>query len=181
MQAQNITWIYGDGTPIAVNEEPQKTVKAVLPRNFRDIQLGMGLEALKNALKNDGYFNFRGDRDVSFLPAREQNLVETSGSSFIRRAFFQLSEGRLFIMAFTMDTNKVDHYTMFSHFVKKYGEPSFLNPKEAVWENEDTRIAIERPFTVKYIDKRIFNDIIDESAVIESGWVQLKQDFIDEF
>ena len=182
LTAQELTWRYSDGTVIDTAREPaKKPAKEALPRQFRKIYLGMGLDELKSVLSRDSYFNFRGDRDVSLLPVRQQSLVETTGSLFIRRAFFQFRDGNMFIMSLAMDTNQVDHYSIFRKFVEKYGEPAYLDPKESVWENEDTRIAIERPLTVKYIDKRIFNDIIDESTVIESGWVELKQDFLDEF
>ena len=159
----------------AENEE------GALPRQFREIVLGMSLDDLKSALLNDDLFNFRGDRDVSFLPVREESLVETSGSSFIRRAFFQLRDGSLFIMAFTMNTGLIDHYSIFTDLTRKYGPPSYLDPKEAVWETEETRLAIERPLTVKYIDKRVFDDIINESSIIESRRVQQRQEFLDEF
>ncbi|MDR0319994.1 MAG: hypothetical protein LBI28_00685 [Treponema sp.] len=152
-----------------------------LPRQFRQISLGMSLDDLKTTLLNDNYFHFRGDRDVSLLPAREQSLVETTGSSFIRRAFFQLRDGEVFIMAFTLNTAIIDHYSVFMQFTEKYGEPSYLDPRMAVWETEETRIAIERPLTVKYIDKVVFNDIINESGLIESGHVRLRQDFLNEF
>jgi hypothetical protein len=159
-----------------------------LPRVFRDIRLGMSLDELKTALQRDGLFDFRGDRDVSFLPppargggSGGQNLVETTGPSFIRRAFFQLRNGELFTMAFALDTHLVDHYSVFTGFVGKYGEPAYLDPKQAVWETENTRIAIERPLTVKYIDKRVFNDITGESALAESGEVRRRQEFLDEF
>jgi hypothetical protein len=155
--------------------------KAELPRRFRELSLGMDLEDLKNSLKGDGFFNFRGDRDVSFLPSREQSLVETTGSSFIRRAFFQLRDDVLFIMAFSLDTGLVDHYSIFTNLVEKYGEPLYIDPRQAVWENEDTRLAIERPLTVKYIDKKIFNDIIDESVLLESHELRRRQEFLDEF
>ena len=182
LAAQEISWKYSDGTPIENSgKAPENAEKTALPRQFRELFLGMGLEELKSALTKDSYFNFRGDRDVSLLPARNQSLVETTGSLFIRKAFFQFRDGELFIMAFAMDTSRVDHYSIWTALVEKYGKPSFLNPKETVWENEDTRIAIERPLTVKYIDKRVFNDIIDESAILESGWVQLQRDFLDEF
>ena len=154
---------------------------ADLPRQFRRFGLGMDLDNLKTNLINDGLFNFRGDRDVSFLPVREQTLVETTGASFVRRAFFQLRDGEVFIMAFSLNTDIMDHYSVFSRFVEKYGEPSRLDPKEAVWEDEDTRIAIERPLTVKYIDKNVFNDILDESNLIESRQVRLRQEFLNEF
>jgi hypothetical protein len=127
------------------------------PRTFRGIFLGMGLEALKEAIRSDGIFSFREDRDVSFLPSdREQTLVETQGLSYIRRAFFQLRYGEVFIMSFALDTSLVDHYSVFTSFVNRYGEPISLNPQEAVWETDTTRVSIERPLTVKYIDKYNF-------------------------
>ena len=182
VRAQDVSWIYADGTPIATDGEAAETAgNEPLPRQFRGLSLGMLLDDLKSALMEDSYFNFRGDRDVSLLPARDQSLVETTGSGFIRRAFFQLRDGELFIMAFTLNTNRVDHYSIFTHLVKKYGQPTSLNPRETVWENDETRIALERPLTVKYIDKKIFNDIINESTVNESGQVRARQEFIDGF
>jgi hypothetical protein len=154
---------------------------AELPRQFRDIRLGMSLENLKSSLQKDSLFSFRGDRDVSFLPAREQSLVETTGPSFIRRAFFQLRDGQVFIMAFSLNTALIDHYSVFRTLSAKYGEPAYLDPREAVWEAQDTRIALERPLTVKYIDKRVFNDVIDESSLIESRQVRERQELLDAF
>jgi hypothetical protein len=155
--------------------------EGTLPRQFRQLSLGMALDDLKENLISDDLFNFRGDRDVSFLPIRQQSLVETTGSSFIRRAFFQLRDEAVFIMAFTLNTNIVDHYSVFTRFVERYGVPDYLSTREAVWEYEETRISIERPLTVKYIDKIVFNDIIDESNLIESRHVRLRQEFLDEF
>ena len=158
-----------------------ETEEDTLPRQFRELVLGMSMDDLKEKLFNDNYFNFRGDRDVSFLPARDQSLVETTGSSFIRRAFFQLRDGQVFIMSFSLNTGIIDHYSIFTTFTEKYGQPSYLDTRMAVWETEETRVAIERPLTVKYIDKIVFNDIVNESGLIESNQVKLRQDFLDEF
>jgi hypothetical protein len=154
---------------------------ALPPANFREFGLGMGIDALKSALEKDGLFNFRGDRDVSFLPNRDQSLIETTGFSFIRRAFFQLRDGKLFIMAFNLDPGLVDHYSVYTSFVKKYGEPAALSPREAVWESEAVRVAIERPLTVKYIDKQVFNEIVSESETAESAELLRRQEFLDDF
>jgi hypothetical protein len=152
-----------------------------LPRTFRQMSLGMSLDELKEALAADGLFAFRGDRDVSFLPVKEENLVETTGLSFIRRAFFQLRDGRVFIMAFSLDPDMVDHYSVFTTLREKYGDPGSLNPGQAVWENGQTRVSIERPLTVKYIDMEVFGRIVDESEAEESSRVFLRQRFLDEF
>ena len=152
-----------------------------LPRSFRELRLGMNLDELKDALTNDGLFEFRGDPDVSFLPAREENLVETTGLSFIRRAFFQLREGRVFIMAFSLDRRRIDHYSVFTALIQRYGEPVSLNPQEAVWENDETRVSLERPLTVKYIDMEIFKAIIGEASAETAAEFLRRQGFLDEF
>jgi len=162
----------------ASDEEKEEVV---LPRQFRELSLGMNMDDLKTNLLRDSFFNFRGDRDVSFLPERDQSLVETTGTSFIRRAFFQLRDGQVFIMAFSLNIELIDHYSIFMQFSEKYGEPSYLDPRTAIWETEETRIALERPLTVKYIDKTVFNDILNESGVIQSNQVKRRQDFLDEF
>jgi hypothetical protein len=152
-----------------------------IPRQFRGLSLGMSLDDLKAALVRDGMFSFRGDRDVSFLPLREETLIETTGLSFIRRAFFQLSGGSVFMMAFTLDTRLLDHYSVYTSLVRRYGEPDSLNPQEAVWESEDTRLSIERPLTVKYLDKTVFNALIDESRTRESDMLLLREEFLGGF
>ena len=166
---------------LSVGLEAQETQSESLPRQFRGLSLGMGIDDLKENLLKDGLFNFRGDRDVSFLPAREQSLVETTGTAFIKRAFFQLRDGEVFIMAFSLNTEIIDHYSVFTQFSEKYGPPSYLDPRVAVWETEETRIAIERPLTVKYIDKVVFDDIVNESGLTESNQVRLRQEFLNDF
>jgi hypothetical protein len=171
------------GAAEAGTADPVREGGAELPRSYRGISLGMNLEGLKTALQKDPLLNFRGDRDVSFLPAsaQSQNLVETTGPSFIRRAFFQLREGELFIMGFALHTGLVDHYSIFTGLVKKYGEPSRLDPQQVIWESGDTRLSLERPLTVKYIDLRVFNELIGESALQESGETKRRRDFLNDF
>jgi hypothetical protein len=152
-----------------------------LPREFRGLRLGMSLEELKTALEEDGLFSFRGDRDVSFLPDPRQSLVETTGLSFIKRAFFQLHGGALFIMAFSMNTDIVDYYSIFTALREKYGEPGDLSPRRSVWENGAVRLALERPLTVKYIDLEVFNEILGASAMEDAHELLRRQEFIDAF
>jgi hypothetical protein len=154
---------------------------AELPRSFRELRLGMSLEDLKQALQADGLFAFQGDRDVSFLPSREQNLIETTGYSFIRRAFFQLNEEKLFIMAFSLDSALIDHYSVYTSLAEKYGEPARVTPREAVWESDAVRVSLERPLTVKYIDLPVFNEIIAGSKQAESHELFLRGEFLHDF
>jgi len=152
-----------------------------IPRQFRQLFLGQALDDLKSALVKDELFTFRGDRDVSWLPVREQTLVETTGLSYIKRAFFQIQDDAVYIMSFSLDTRLMDHYSVFTSFVGKYGEPDFLSPGESVWETEDTRVSIERPLTVKYIDKKVFERLIDESSTRKKFELLRREEFLGDF
>jgi hypothetical protein len=152
-----------------------------LPRRFRDLQLGMSLEELKIVLAEDSIFSFRGDRDVSFLPDPRQSLVETTGLSFIKRAFFQFHGEGLFIMAFSMNTGLIDYYSIFTALREKYGEPKELSPRQSVWEDGGVRLALERPLTVKYIDLEVFNGIVEASTAENTHELLRRQEFIDAF
>jgi len=157
-------------------EEPED-----IPRQFRELFLGQTMDALQAALIRDGLFRFRGERDVSFLPVRDETLVETTGLSFVRRAYFQLSDGAVYIMSFTLDTRLMDHYSVFTSFVRKYGEPLILSPQEAVWESDDTRVSIERPLTVKYVDKTVFNRLVEEAEAQQRQEYIAREDFLADF
>ena len=152
-----------------------------LPRQYRGLSLGMQLDDLKTALTGDSLFSFRGDRDVSFLPVREETLVETTGLSYVRRAYFQIADGAVYIMSFSLDTRLMDHYSVFTAFVKKYGFPAALNPGEAVWETDETRVSIERPLTVKYLDKAVFNRLVENSRAGEQQEVFAREEFLNDF
>jgi hypothetical protein len=175
--------VFAQDMPETMNDamDMNETMPADLPRTFREISLGTGLDELKAKLAADNEFVFRGDPDVSFLPISEQNLVESAGLGFIKRAFFQLKDKQVFIMSFTLNTDKIDHYSVFTNFVEKYGEPVSLNPKQAMWENEETRIFLERPLTIKYIDKNIYDTILAESEASQSKITQMRQEFLNDF
>ena len=84
-------------------------------------------------------------------------------------------------MSFSLDTRVMDHYSVFTTFVRKYGQPISLSPSEAVWESDDTRVSIERPLTVKYIDKTVFDRLVEESKTQEDMKKWLRDDFLEDF
>jgi hypothetical protein len=56
-----------------------------------------------------------------------------------------------------------------------------MNPSKAWWEDGSTRLALERPLTVKYLDLAVF-DAFQESGVDRKAWrEQARETFLDEF
>jgi len=166
------------GTPPA---PPAPTASSALPTSFRSLSLGMGLDEVKQALKADPLFRYRGDPDVSFLPQTKQYLIECQGASFLRRAYFQFADGRLFIMILVLDEQRLDHYSMFSTLTAKYGQPTSLSPQETVWQSDAVRFSLERPLTVKYVDARTFAAILSRGGAQKDLEQLSREKFLEQF
>lgn len=154
---------------------------ALTPRGFRGIELGMGLEQVKEKLAADALFGYRGDPDVSLLPTPQQSLIECTGSSYVRRAFFQFHEGRLFVLILVLEPARLDYYTLFSTLSRKYGNPARLDPSEAIWEFAGVRLALERPLNVKYLDLAVFDSLREQGQAQEALSGVSRQSFLEQF
>jgi hypothetical protein len=154
---------------------------AALPLGFRGITVGMGLEQVKQALKADPLFRYRGDPDVSFLPQTSQYLIECEGNSYLRRAYFQFADSRLFIMILVLDTQRLDFYSIFSALSAKYGQPESLSPQEVVWQSDPVRFSLERPLTVKYIDNKTFAALLSRGGAQKDLDQLSREKFIEQF
>jgi hypothetical protein len=142
----------------------------------------MGIEELKEALRRDREtYLFREDRDVYHIPLRNENYVETTGRGFIKRGFFQLNETGLFVISLELNPDRMDYYSVFTAFRDRYGEPESIDPQKAMWESETVRVSIERPLTVKYIDRAVFDAILAEAQAGISAEKVLRENFLNDF
>lgn len=134
------------------------------PGGFRNIRLGMSMEAAKEALAEDPLFAYRGDPDVSFIPVEEQRLIECAGNVFIDRAYFQFRDEKLLVMILQLDPREVSYYETFTALSGTYGDPTFLDPTQVVWELAGLRLSLERPLSVKYLDAQSYAEVQEASA-----------------
>ena len=154
-----------------------------LPNGFSSAKLGMSIDSLKDALKNDHQFGYRGDRDVSLSPSDGQYLIETDGSlsgfSFLERCWFQFSDDKLYIITLNLDRSKIDHYSVFSKLCEKYGNPNELSPQKSVWRDGDVIMSLEKPLTLKYVDAKAFDSKKDSSNVQKTTAENARDEFLD--
>ncbi len=152
-----------------------------LPRGFRDIELGMSLDKVKEILRIDPFFDYRGDPDVSLIPSSEQRVIEANGVTFIRKGFFQFHEDRLYIIILQLDPRKMDYFSMYTNLKRKYGDQTELDPSEAVWDSADVRVSLERPLSMKYIDKPVFERLKEQGRMEESLQNLSRERFLELF
>ncbi|CEM61321.1 hypothetical protein DWQ65_11500 [Treponema phagedenis] len=162
-------------------ESTENTTIEELSAEYRGISLGMNVSAVKELLKKDPIFGYKGDRDISLLPSENRTLIETSGSFFISRSWLQFYQDSLYAMSFKLNTDKLDYYSIYTNLVKKYGEPHSLNPQRAIWENDSVRLILERPLLIKYIDVKVFNDLIQQNTVEKAKTEINRENFINSF
>lgn len=156
-----------------------------LPDGYRNIKLGMSLDETKEELLKNADFGYHGDRDVSLIPGNNRVLIETDseyghGSSFLKRCWFQFSEDKLYIITININRERMDYYSIFTKLSEKYGKPSKLSPETATWENDDVIMSLEKPLTLKYLDKKIFNELQNYSNIQKSGKEITQEMFLNE-
>lgn len=134
---------------------PESKNSGSLKRGIEELQLGKTLEDIQEALKKSPYFNYRGPRDLSFLPLRSEPVIDTEGMRYIQRGIFQFQEGRLVTIVLYLNPRYMDYPALFRHLTSRYGSPQYLDPKSCFWEDAHTRVALEKPLTVKFVERNI--------------------------
>ena len=147
-------------------------------RSFRGVELGMDRDSVIAALKKDPIFDYRGPEDLSLLPSPNQSLIEVAGLSFVTRGYFQFYEGKLWVMILVLNPDKVDHYSVYTSLVGKYGEPVALDPKESRWEDKTTRMALERPLSLRYMDMTVYGKLREGAGAKASAQELDRQGFL---
>ena len=71
-------WAQGLFSPVPSEPLAMPQEKPGVPRTFRNLSLGMSMEAVKEVLAADGLFAYRGDPDVSLLPRPNEKIGRAS-------------------------------------------------------------------------------------------------------
>lgn len=163
----------------------QDNNKSPLPNGFANIQLGMSVEDTKDELLKNSDFGYKGERDVSLVPDKQQVLIETNaqsglGSNFLTTCYFQFYEDELYIISINMNKEKIDHYSIFKTLTNKYGEPKSVTPQKSIWQNDEITMTLEKPLTLKYINNKIQNQLLQYSTIQKSSEEITQQMFLDQ-
>ncbi|NIZ18532.1 hypothetical protein [Entomospira culicis] len=150
------------------------------PRAFDNLSLGMSYDALLDALAESSYFIYRGRPDVSMLDPLDRTTIEVRGAGFVYRGFFTFYEDQLYSMSIVLHEARLDYFTLWRTLQERYGDPQAINPKHSVWENETTRLSLEQPATLKYLDKTTFNKLLDRSNTDKSALDRSRDRFLEQ-
>ncbi|MBN1648350.1 MAG: hypothetical protein JW874_09970 [Spirochaetales bacterium] len=163
----------------AAAERPKEY--APVPDGFDGIELGLSMDEVKKRLKENDNFSYTGDPDVSLQDRPNETALDVEGLGYVYRGIFQFYEDSLYIIMIMINPDRMDHYSMFTHLSGKYGPPQIFSPSRSVWERDGTMMVLERPLTVRYMDRETFNKIVDAGEKEESLESDLRRSFINQF
>lgn len=155
-----------------------------IPHGYGGVELGMTLEETKKALRSNTDFGYHGDRDVSLLPGENRVLIETDALgghefSFLDRCWFQFFNDKLYIITINLNRERMDHFSIFDTLCKKYGNPVSVSPEKSLWEDENFSMSLEKPLTLKYVDKKTFESLMNKKKVGPSGREITREMFLE--
>jgi hypothetical protein len=164
------------GTPLSGQEN-----RVELPRGFRDILLGLEFPVIEERVSRDSAFAFRGRPDVSMALSDGEPLIDTRGRGYVDRGVFSFHENRLFSFSLYLETQRLDYIQLYNHFSEKYGQPVDLDPRRAVWDDGRTRIELEKPLTLRYLDVAVFEERRTDSRAAEAVEDLTRRQFLELF
>jgi hypothetical protein len=152
-----------------------------LRRGFRAVQLGLTFAEAEDALRGDSAFQYRGRPDVSMALSDGQEQIDTRGRGYVDRGLQAFHNGRVYNISLYLNQQRVDYFQLFEQLRTRYGDPVDLDPQRAIWEDETTRIELERPLTVQYLDLAVFRERRGQARTREAVEDTTREAFLEEF
>ncbi|MBN2546467.1 MAG: hypothetical protein JXB50_11770 [Spirochaetes bacterium] len=132
----------------------------LLSDGYKDIKLGMNKDQVMKIINSSPDFNPLKEELLTVRLEPDTEIITTEGLGFIELAYFHFHNEQLFQILFKISEEKIGYYTLLKSLTAKFGNPKKLNPKKAFWENDRTKIIIEKPCTLKYQFLPVWNTLI---------------------
>ena len=155
--------------------------QAPISRGFDNLQLGMDFLSAQEALTQNSNVQYRGAPDVSMRPGTREPLLRALGRGFVDEVYLQFRNDQLYSLVIVMDEKRIDYFTFFQRFSSDYGNPQRFSPQRSIWEDGQTRLILEKPLIVQYIDIEQFDQILEEHRILDSVQQFSRDLFLDSF
>ncbi len=146
---------------------------------YKEIKLGMNIETVRGLISSMNDFLPIRDEILQIRIEPDKQILTTQGLNFVNKGYFHFHDDSLYQILIKFNSTKIGYYNLLKNLTEKYGKPIALTPKKASWENEKIRITIEKPSTIKYTDKLIWESIIGNNNTNDPNFIILRDEFLD--
>jgi len=151
-----------------------------LSNGYKDIKLGMSKSEVEDLLKKSPDFIPLKEEVLSIRIEPDTEIITVEGANFIEIAYFHFNNDKLFQIFLKINEKKIGYYLLLKKFTDKFGKPAKLEPKRAFWENQDIRIVIEKPCSLKYIYLPIWNTLLKKEDKLKNYIQEGRDSFLDQ-
>lgn len=149
-----------------------------LPGGYKNIKLGMTKEEVQEVLKNSNDFENR-EEVLTIRLEPDQQIITSEGYGYILIGYFHFNEDSLYQIFIKLDHTKIGYYNLLKKFTEKYGNPSTFEPKRAIWENDNIRLIIEKPGTLRYVFLPVWNSLLKSDLSDRKYIEKNRSNFLD--
>lgn len=151
-----------------------------LPTGFRKFHFGLSRRQTEDFLKDNSFFRQFRPPELTFLNNPRRDLLTIYGKGFVKKGNFLFYKDRLFSIEILLNSDRMDYFRLFDTLFRKYGKPQTMNPKTAVWKSKETRLSLEFPLTLKYIDRKVFQEITRNDDQKKTATEESRKAFLKE-
>lgn len=145
-------------TAVFVNGQNSPKVPQ-LQRKFRDVTLLEDFDVVMQKLKQDPLIMVSRDSDFGDFDEEEKNLIKGKIPPYLRHIYYQFFRKKLFVISLFWSPKHFSHLELYRKLQKKYGKPLVFTSHTIVWEDENTKIILDSLPSIKYIDKKTFDEV----------------------
>jgi hypothetical protein len=149
-----------------------------LSNGYKDIKLGMTKNQVIDTIKKSSEFRQKNDEVLSIRLEPDTEILTYEGLGYISVGYFHFNKDKLFQIFLKFNENKLGYYLLLKDNTDKFGKPSKLDPKSAVWQNKEVMIVIEKPCTIKYLYLPIWNELVKSDQTPDDIILKSRNDFV---
>lgn len=141
----------------------------VLARGYRGVELSMQMDKVSEILRRDRLLEVDIRTDFGDLDEEPYHVIKARNVPYITSVYYQFGttqsvKKQLFAIVIHFNSRYNDFHSILNKMKKKYRDPELLTPNTAVWSDGKTKIIVNAPSTVKYIDINLYRIMQREYA-----------------
>jgi hypothetical protein len=144
---------------ILAAQDADTNENTALAAGYRDFKLGQTMEEVRTVLRTSDDFIVRKEEILTIRLEPDTEIISSEGRGFIDKGYFHFHEDSLFQILLKIDEKKIGYYVLLKQLTGRYGDPALFTPQFAEWDDGVTTITLEKPCTLKYRDRTVWQEL----------------------
>lgn len=146
---------------------------------WSEYKLGADINEIIDLLKNDSSLTPKTDPESDISEEVNEYFISLMPTRFFDNFYFQFINKKCYLIRIIYSKKYFSYLKLYNKLKGKYGIPSILSSKKAVWINNEKSISLERPTVIKYIDNKLYNETEKVESKIEKTDESLIETFLN--